>query len=149
MAKATIRTARSQDIAACAAILNAWIDETEWMPRIHAPEAVVKHYQTEVFQHRLLFAAEVEGAIAGMMALSRDGFITALYVDSAFRRRGIGSLLVARAKDELGASVRLWTFQANASARKFYRRCEFFEVNRTDGDNEEGLPDILLEWRAP
>jgi ribosomal protein S18 acetylase RimI-like enzyme len=148
MAKATIRTARSQDITACAAILNAWIDETDWMPRLHTPEAVVKHYQTEVFQQRQLFVAEVEGAVAGMMALSRDGFVTALYVDSPFRCRGIGTLLVARAKDELGTPVGLWTFQANAVALEFYRQRGFFEVNRTDGDNEEGLPDILLEWRA-
>jgi ribosomal protein S18 acetylase RimI-like enzyme len=148
MPAVNLRTARSQDIVACAAILNAWIDETDWMPRIHTPEAVLKHYQVVVFQQQRMFVAQTDGAIAGMMALSQDGFVTALYVSQDFRRHGIGTLLIERAKDELTQSVSLWTFQANAGAREFYRRQGFFEVNRTDGDNDEGLPDILLEWRA-
>jgi putative acetyltransferase len=40
----------------------------------------------------------------------------------------------------------LWTFQANEGARRFYAREGFAEVRMTEGDNEEGLPDVLLEW---
>ena len=42
----------------------------------------------------------------------------------------------------------LWTFVANAPARRFYAREGFVEVRRTGGENEEGLPDVLLKWRA-
>jgi hypothetical protein len=43
----------------------------------------------------------------------------------------------------------LWTFVANAGARRFYAREGFVEARRTEGENEEGLPDVLLTWRAP
>ena len=36
----------------------------------------------------------------------------------------------------------------NARARAFYERQGFQPVSRTDGDNEEQLPDILYRWRA-
>ncbi len=42
--------------------------------------------------------------------------------------------------------LKLWTFQANEDARRFYIREGFREVRMTDGDNEEGLPDVMLEW---
>ena len=42
----------------------------------------------------------------------------------------------------------LWTFVANQKARAFYRREGFREVEQTEGDNEEGLPDVRLTWEA-
>jgi hypothetical protein len=42
--------------------------------------------------------------------------------------------------------VRLWCFQANSGARRFYERHGFVAVEFTDGhDNEEGCPDVLYE----
>lgn len=144
----SVRAARSQDMVACAEILNAWIDETSWMPRIHARENVVKHYQREVAAERRTLVAVVDSAIAGFASLSRDGFVTALYIERKFRRRGIGGLLLTRVKSELGRQARVWTFQANLPAQAFYARHGFVESNRTSGDNEENLPDILLEWQS-
>lgn len=142
-----VRGARSQEIAACAAIVNEWIDQTNWMPRLHTPEAVADFYRNEVYRDNKLFVAETAGETAGMMALTKDGLVRALYVGNRFRRRGIGSHLLERAKRELGDVVNLWTFQANVEALTFYQHRGLVEVNRTDGDNEENLPDILLEWR--
>jgi len=55
--------------------------------------------------------------------------------------------LLDRAK-EGRREVDLWTFVANGAARAFYRREGFREIRTTPGDNEEGLPDILLRWTA-
>ncbi len=52
------------------------------------------------------------------------------------------------AKKAFPSGLRLWTFQANHKARKFYEREEFVELRRTNGDNEEGLPDILYGWQG-
>ncbi len=61
---------------------------------------------------------------------------------------GAGSLLLAKAKAELPRGFSLWTFQANLGARRFYERHGLAEARRTNGAaNEEGLPDILYEWR--
>ena len=144
----SLRVARSQDMAACAGIVNAWIDETPWLPRLHSPESVVNHYRAEFAENRRTLVAVVDSAIAGFATLSRDGFVTALHVDGKFRRRGIGSLLLTRSKTEIGGQVRLWTFQANQPALDFFTRHGFVETNRTSGDNDENLPDILLEWQS-
>ncbi len=145
---AKLRTARTQDMAACAAIYNDWIDETRWMPRIRSREDVVHHYQTVVAAERRTFVVASRQQIVGLMALGPDHLVTALYVAEGFRRQGVGKLLLECAKRECATDVRLWTFQANTGARKFYTREGFAEINKTDGDNEEGLPDVLLEWRA-
>ena len=144
-----IRVARSQDVRICSAILNRWIDETAWMPRVQSEKQVVDFYNNVVFPAHKLFVAETAGKVGGFMVLGDAGLVNALYVGDGFRRRGIGGHLIERAKKELGEQVQLWTFQANRDAQRFYLRHGFVEINRTDGDNEEGLPDMLMEWREP
>jgi ribosomal protein S18 acetylase RimI-like enzyme len=143
----SMRNARSQDMAVCAAMVNEWIDTTDWMPRMHSPEDVVKHYQSEVATKRQTIVA-VDGArVRGFVTMTPDKFITALYVEQASRGRGIGGLLLEKAKRELSPEVSLYVFQDNVGAQKFYARHGFVEINRTSGDNDENLPDILMEWR--
>jgi GNAT superfamily N-acetyltransferase len=144
----SIDVARRGDMAACATILNRWIDETEWMPRIHLADAVISYYEEEVFAKRKVFVAKADQTIAGFAAVDEAALVTALYVDRSNRRQGVGSLLIDHLKILMPARLRLWTFQNNLLAQKFYARHGFVEINRTDGDNEEGLPDILMEWRA-
>jgi GNAT superfamily N-acetyltransferase len=43
--------------------------------------------------------------------------------------------------------LRLWTFQKNEGARRFYERHGFDVVEMTDGaGNEEHEPDVLYAW---
>ena len=144
----TLRSARSQDMAPCAAILNHWIDATDWMPRIHSAEQVAEHYRTDVMFNRQTIVAVANSKVCGFATLARDGFINALYLSPQSCGKGIGGLLLERAKCELSPNASLFCFQANTRAIKFYGRHGFAEINRTTGDNEEGLPDVLLEWRA-
>jgi ribosomal protein S18 acetylase RimI-like enzyme len=59
----------------------------------------------------------------------------------------MGSLLLEQAKQMLGNPIRLYTFQANVAARRFYQRHGFREIEFSDGSaNEERIPDVLLEW---
>ena len=39
---------RPGDAAACAAVFNAWVDATEWMPRVHPADDVERHYREHV-----------------------------------------------------------------------------------------------------
>lgn len=143
-----MRSARTQDLAACADILNEWIDDTEWMPRIHSAEDVINHYRNVVYRDRKILVVAAEERVVGMMALSKDQTVTALYVKKEFRNQGVGHLLIEAAKREYPNQLQLWTFQKNIQALKFYQREGFVEINRTDGDNEENLPDVLMEWRG-
>lgn len=90
-------------------------------------------------------------SLFGVLALSRDasgcGWIDQLYLHPDAVGHGLGSLLMQHAKQLLGAPMRLYTFQANSGARRFYRGQGFNEIAFSDGqDNEEGWPDVLLEW---
>ena len=66
----------------------------------------------------------------------------------------MGVIAVATPIDEVGtlilrpAGLRLWTFESNLGAQRFYERHGFRPIERTAGDNEEGAPDILYVWGA-
>ncbi|MEL6801114.1 MAG: GNAT family N-acetyltransferase [Pseudomonadota bacterium] len=139
-----IREGRPEDAAACAAILNRWIDATPWMPRIHPTEDVERHYREDVFPRRTVWVAGTP--VVGFLAFDPESaVITALYV--ATPGAGIGKTLIDHAKAKASV-LTLWTFVANTGARSFYRREGFVHAERTEGDNEERLPDIRMEWRA-
>lgn len=142
----TLRPARPADAPACAAILNAWIDATPWMPRVHPPDDVVRHYCEHVLPNRRVWV--VGDPVRGYLGLDEaEDCITTLYVAEHARGQGLGRALLDAAK-EGHDTLWLWTFQANRGARRFYERNGFHEEARTDGDNEERLPDIRYRWRA-
>lgn len=78
--------------------------------------------------------------------LRDGGSVGALYLAPQGRDRGIGAALLGQAKADQEA-LELWVFQANTAAIRFYDREGFHEIRRTTGDNEEGLPDILMHWK--
>jgi hypothetical protein len=59
----------------------------------------------------------------------------------------VGAALLDRAKAQRSGGLTLWTFVANEGARRFYARQGFVEIGRSEGENEEGLPDLLFRWR--
>jgi GNAT superfamily N-acetyltransferase len=91
--------------------------------------------------------------VVGMLTLARRdgmGWIDHLYVLPAAVGHGLGTRLLGHAKVTLGPPIRLYTFQANDGARRFYERCGFRAVAFGDGSgNEEGCPDVLYEWPEP
>lgn len=136
------------DMDVCADIFNRWVDATAWMPRVHAPADVQRYYREVLFANGEVIVADCRGEIAGFLALAENGFVSALYLDERYRGVGIGTALLREAKERAKTELRLWTFEHNTGAQRFYRREGFFPLRRTNGDNEEGLPDILYSWRA-
>jgi GNAT superfamily N-acetyltransferase len=116
------RHAALADMAACAGVLNRWIDATPWMPRVHPADDVVRHYRESVFANGPVIVADCRGEIAGFLALSADGFVTALYLDERHRGVGIGTALLRAAKKRAKGELRLWTFEHNTGAQRFYER---------------------------
>jgi GNAT superfamily N-acetyltransferase len=75
-----------------------------------------------------------------MMALSKDeniGWIDQLYLRPELVGRGIGSLLLEHARAELNPPIRLYTFQQNHAAMRFYERHGFRPLSFTDGRGNE------------
>jgi ribosomal protein S18 acetylase RimI-like enzyme len=91
-------------------------------------------------------------AVVGMMAVKQEdgvAWIDQLYLHPSAVGHGIGSRFIESAKVGLGSPIRLYTFQDNAGARRFYERHGFHPIAFSDGaNNEEHCPDILYEWAA-
>jgi putative acetyltransferase len=143
-----IRPATAADLPACAAIINDYIDATDWLPRIHPRETLAGFFSPELLERRKVYVAELDGQVVGYMTMSPKGLIPALYLAPSARGQGIGKALIDRAKAESPHQVELTMFQANHDARRFYEREGFREVpeGRKD-DAEEGIPILLMRWR--
>jgi GNAT superfamily N-acetyltransferase len=115
-------------------------------PRIHDDDDVRQWFETTNWHARELYVAEEPASgIIGMMVL-HDDWIDQLYIEPSWNRQGIGSEFIALAKRLRPNGLQLWTFQSNAGARRFYEWHGFRAVQFTDGENEEGEPDVRYEW---
>lgn len=89
------------------------------------------------------------GMVVGFIAVSqRDegAWIEQLYVHPNHIRRDVGSTLLYLALARLKGPVRLYTFEANKGARKFFERYGFTAIAFGDGSsNDAGCPDVLYE----
>jgi GNAT superfamily N-acetyltransferase len=123
-----------------------------WAPLAHPDHDVRAWMRDHLIPTGRVTVVVQDGAVVAMMALSDDGtvgWIEQLYVHPRAVGRGIGTMLLERVKTELGAPIRLYTFQASVGARRFYERHGFHMLTVGDGsNNEERCPDVLYEWHG-
>lgn len=139
-----LRLARSTDAGRLGAMLTAAILSRPWKPRLYSGAQEIAFVARMIDRGWVTVAADGADAPLGFAAREQD-HIHALYVAPATQRVGVGSALLGDAQSTC-ARLTLWTFEANGGARRFYERAGFVAVDRTDGANEEGLPDILYHW---
>ena len=96
--------------------------------------------------NRIYLAVDEEENVLGLMAMDSD-FLNQLYVHIEHQGKGIGSELLNRAKEKSNGSLKLYTFESNSKAQRFYET-HVFRIIGGGSDNEEQLPDLLLEWKA-
>jgi len=138
-----IRPARPDEPAPCADKVNPWIDSTPWHPRLHPHNAVARFYKNTVWSTRDI---PVSGdPPAGFIAITSDNYVTACYTRPS--GKGTGTALMRAAQNQRYMLL-LWTHVPNFPAQSFYAKMGFSEVRRTNGDNEEGVPDILYQWTS-
>ena len=114
-------------------------------PTVHTDEEVRAWIDGVVLSSRDVWVAQDGRSVVAMLVLT-DEWIDQLYVEPSRTARGIGAELLALAKLHRPAGLKLWTFQANTGARRFYERHGFVATGTTDGANEEGAPDVRYEW---
>lgn len=123
-----------------------------YAPLAHSDSAVRGWIVSSLIPRSGVTVAEIHGNIVGFSAVSDDGtygWIDHIYLEPTATRHGVGSSFIERAKQELRSSIRLYTFQQNEGARRFYQRHGFKEIALSDGSsNEEKTPDVLMEWRG-
>ena len=145
-----IRRASSEDADELAALLRAAMNGAmPWLADLHTPEEDRRFMRDVVVQDEV-WVAEVDGRPVGFVALgSRAGsvYLQHIYVLPEQQRQGVGSELMAHAKARRPDGFRLWVFQRNEGARRFYEKHGLHLVELTDGSgNEEKEPDARYEW---
>lgn len=113
-------------------------------PPVHSDDEVRDWFRAVVVPDREVWVIGAPGAVEALLVLDGD-LIDQLYVRPGSTGRGLGGRLVTLAQSSHGRLL-LWTFQANAGARRFYERHGFEAGLETPGDNEEGAPDVRYEW---
>jgi ribosomal protein S18 acetylase RimI-like enzyme len=117
-----------------------------FLPRLHTDEETMDFIANIVMRDQEVLVAEAEGAITGFIAMHED-VVHHLYIRPDLRRHGIGSALLERAKERMPTGFRLWVFQQNLAARRFYEKHGLRVIEETDGSrNEERTPDALYAW---
>jgi putative acetyltransferase len=94
-----------------------------------------------------VWVIEDSGHVMGFAGLS-TGWLDHLYIDPDAQSRGFGSMLLEHVKRLQPQGIRLWVFQKNAGARRFYEGQDFRLEKITDGStNMEHEPDALYSWQ--
>jgi GNAT superfamily N-acetyltransferase len=141
------RRAAAADADSVADIFLAAKGEMTYLPQLHMEEETRGWMRDVVLRNFEAWVAEFEDRVIGFSALS-DDLLEHLYVHPQEQSRGVGTALLELAKKRRPRGLRLWVFQKNLGARRFYERHGFTLVRLTDGeDNEEREPDALYEWR--
>ncbi|MFI6727104.1 GNAT family N-acetyltransferase [Streptomyces sp. R-74717] len=120
-----------------------------YLPKVHSDEDTLAWMTHVVLPGTSVWIAETRtGEVLGFASL--DGTeLEHLYLRPDVRRRGIGSLLLAKARDIAPDELTLYVFQRNTDARSFYERHGFTAVGFDDGSrNEEKEPDVRYRWTA-
>lgn len=144
----TIRDALPADADACAEIHILARRRMTYLPQDLHSDAETRQWNRDVVftTHQVLVAEDEAGEIIGYLALDGE-WLMHLYVRPDSQRQGAGSALLDAAKARSPGWLRLWVFQPNSGAIRFYERHGFRAVRETDGrDNEERVPDALMVW---
>ncbi len=131
---------------AAARIHRAAFDERlPHLAGLHTPDEDRAFFRDQVFAACDVWGAEIDGKLVGFIAF-RAGWIDQLYVAPDAQGRGLGNALLKFAQGAQ-SQLRLWTFQKNVVARRFYEAGGFHAIGETDGaGNEEKEPDVLYLW---
>ena len=139
---AEVRRATLEDVPACADIVDAWVEASDWLPRAHSREDFAEMIALSLPDREFWVAGT---PVAGYLSFNPEarqimGFYTAR------PGSGVGKLLldhVKRGRDY----IQLWTHVPNTAAHRFYAREGFVEVERDPVGSGQGVAELRMEWR--
>jgi 5-formyltetrahydrofolate cyclo-ligase len=145
----TLSRALNEDADEIATLyLASRADALPYLRRVHEADDVRRWMRRSLESCPEAWVAREDSRIVGFLALYGDE-LDQLYLLPGHYRRGIGSRLLAKAKELSPQGLRLFVFQRNERAIAFYRHHGFTELDRTDGSrNEEAEPDLRMAWRG-
>jgi len=137
-----------QDAHRVAEIFYSARAEMRYLPRIHSSEETYQFFSKLIHDGNIP-VCKVGDEIVGFMELE-NGWLHHLYIAPQFQNKGFGTMMLDYAKRKSPQGIKLWVFEDNKNAIRFYEREGFILVKKRNIDettNEENLPDRLYEWR--
>ena len=104
-------------------------------------------FRLQVLPRCRVWVAERSEQLCGMLALEAP-WIRQFAVFPEAQRQGIGTLLLAQAREVSANELRLFAFQRNDVARAFYARHGFVPTAFGISPAPESEPDVELRWVA-
>ena len=137
----------TSDAAEISQILEDWAEATSWLPTVDS--AIERaDYGRWLLEHTQVTILRYNSQFVGFLALEGN-IVQSLYIKAAFQRLGFGQAAINYAQEQYN-ELKLWVFQANTDAQKFYQKLGFEALETTNGqDNDYGLPDIFYLWELP
>lgn len=105
-----------------------------------------EYFRNVILQNDDVWVAEVDGSVAGFLAIAGD-FVDQLFIHPDFQRRGVGRDLLEQAKRLSPEHLFLYTFQVNVNGRAFYEKNGFAAVRFGVSPAPESEPDVEYHWR--
>jgi GNAT superfamily N-acetyltransferase len=113
----------------------------------HTLEDARGFFRARVVPECAIWVAEDRRGLLGLIALDTP-WIRHLAVFPGYQRSGIGSALMAKAREHSPAELRAYTFRRNLPARSFYERHGFVAVAFGVSPAPESEPDVEYRWRT-
>ncbi len=145
MSAPRLRSARGDDAPRLAELWSASRRTAAGIPPAAHDDEEVRAWIGELVGDREVWVAVDEGDRPDAMMVLRDEWIEQLYVAPGRQGRGLGTGLIDLAQGSR-QSLALWTFEANAGARRFYEARGFRPSGETSSENEEQAPALCYRW---
>jgi GNAT superfamily N-acetyltransferase len=130
----SLRCADQADTEFIAAIFtSSWRAAMPYLPLLYTDAHVLEWIKDVVLRRSSATLAVSSDGEGGGFASLQSGVLEHLYVSPQLQGHGLGTLLLATAKEESPLGLRLHVFQRNLSARQFYERRRFKLVQLRDG----------------
>ena len=135
-----------EDAVEISQILEDWAASNREIPLVHNVEERAD-YGRWLLERTSVTMIHNSSGVVGFLALEKH-IIQALYIKKDFQGFGFGQAAIKFAQKQF-KELRLWVFQSNIGAQKFYQRLGFQIVEKSDGeDNDYRLPDIFYCWKS-
>ena len=145
-ADVTIRPVQASDTQAVGDVFLAALGGMTYLPELYTEDETRMFINHVLLPNNEVWVAERGGRVAGFVGLGEDQ-VRHLWVRPDQQNHGLGTALLALAKERRPSGLRLRVFQQNVGARRLYERHGFTLVGLADGSgNEEGEPEAFYEW---
>ena len=135
-----------EDAAEISQILEDWAASNREIPLVHNVEERAD-YGCWLLEHTSVTMIHNSSGVVGFLAIEKH-IIQGLYIKKDFQGFGFGQAAIKFAQKQF-EELRLWVFQSNIGAQKFYQRLGFQIVEKSDGeDNDYRLPDVFYCWKS-